>query len=475
MIHKGGCPGPCNLISWLVALGLLSILSCASAEVSRDKVVFNEFYAETLKLKVDMEASSPGPILLYYWPEGSRSKDSVLMTALGRRSITYVSKLDFGTKYFFQFKFLSTTRQTKLFTFKTTEPTTYISPTLKVLSNNNVDLIDSTFPNGAILINKREAPGAVFLINSAGKTLWSHHFNNLGVRVAHFTADQTLLCILGSEKDPTSYGRQLVELEANGTIRMKLETGQNDFKYIPHHEVLKTPEGNIVYLFLEKRILDLSRVGGNKADTVTGDGIQVLSPFGKEIWKWSIFDAVDPLKYKNILREKSDWLHANSLSYDQDGNFLISFFKTSEVWKIHSKTGQIIWRFGQNKTKQLPPPYQFEQLHAFHAVGRNKYLMYDNYSSGKKPHVRGYQIDPATQTVTSFLNISLPKEYYSNRMGSSYFVSESTILTCCSKAKKLVLTNKTGAILWALSCDKITPYRAEFIHPTSLRSFLNKK
>ncbi len=73
--------------------------------------------------------------------------------------------------------------------------------------------------------------------------------------------------------------------------------------------------------------MDLSAVGGSMQDTVKSDGILVLDRQGKKVWGWSVFDALDPLKDPKILAEKKDWMPAFSVSFDRDGNYLMSFLQ----------------------------------------------------------------------------------------------------------------------------------------------------
>jgi hypothetical protein len=58
---------------------------------------------------------------------------------------------------------------------------------------------------------------------------------------------------------------------------------------------------------------------------VHGDGIIVLDRNGRTKWKWTTFDVLDPLKDTDIIKNKNDWMHANSISFDRDRNYLISF------------------------------------------------------------------------------------------------------------------------------------------------------
>ena len=102
-----------------------------------------------------------------------------------------------------------------------------------------------------------------------------------------------------------------------------------------------------VYVTLTYEYLDDAYFKENNIlDSLAGDGIVIFNKEGEEIWGWNIFDHVDPFSENYVLRE--DWSHANAISVDTDGHFLISFRNFDQIWKIHSFTGEIIWRLGLN-------------------------------------------------------------------------------------------------------------------------------
>lgn len=41
-----------------------------------------------------------------------------------------------------------------------------------------------------------------------------------------------------------------------------------------------------------------------------------------------------------------NWSHGNALDLDTDGNLLVSFRNLSEVVKIDTRTGRVMWRLG---------------------------------------------------------------------------------------------------------------------------------
>ena len=58
--------------------------------------------------------------------------------------------------------------------------------------------------------------------------------------------------------------------------------------------------------------MDLSSIGGGKKDTV--NGILIMDRNGKKLWQWSVFDTMTPFDDPHLLKDKKDWMHANSLN-----------------------------------------------------------------------------------------------------------------------------------------------------------------
>ncbi len=78
---------------------------------------------------------------------------------------------------------------------------------------------------------------------------------------------------LATNDEPTSYGSSILEVNLIGDTILYLKKGMGDLKYQIHHEVIKNDKNQVVTLYVEKRPMDLSSVGGNAKDTVVGDGI----------------------------------------------------------------------------------------------------------------------------------------------------------------------------------------------------------
>jgi outer membrane protein assembly factor BamB len=155
-------------------------------------------------------------------------------------------------------------------------------------------------------------------------------------------------------------------------------------------------------------------------------------------------------------------MHANSLNYDKDSNYIISFYNNGQIWKLDSHTGKIMWKYGKGGTIAMPADAMFSQSHAVHVNPFGSMMFFDNGVEKKQSEVFSVKLDEAKQSAKIDMHFKLPVEVYNDRMGSAYMVGDSMILCCCSKKHITVLSNKKGELLWSLRSG-MPPYRVQFL------------
>jgi len=320
---------------------------------------------------------------------------------------------------------------------------------------------------GKIFIYKRKSPGLLVLLDQKGQIEWYSVMNNF-VKTACFTPNGTFLAILSDPGYKTAYGNHVIEINKYGDTLAHFKTSNPGFNRVFHHDVLLDNKSNIVTLTVENIKTDLSSVGGSKNDSVMCDGIQIFTKDGTKLWEWSTIDVENPLNDKNILKDKVDWLHANSLCYDSDSNFLISFYNTNQIWKIDSKTGKLIWKFGENGDFPLAQESQFSGQHTIHINKDGSLMMFDNGIKNKKSRALSFALNEQAKTARMIINAPLPDNLYSEKMGSAYMLDDNTILQCSTNKDVIVATDLEGKIKWQVKPGGLT-YRAQFIPDSSFK------
>ncbi|UPZ13734.1 aryl-sulfate sulfotransferase [Flavobacterium humidisoli] len=454
-------------------LVLLALASCSNNQIISNINIGTHGNNE-LKIQIDVTTNDQAQVYAEYWSDkkGTQSKITSPISNSGLKHSLVLCNITPETSYSFQLITVQDgIKQTsKVYTFKSRKLPEWLQKQFKA-NCPKPELLPENFKKGFMLLAKRETPGTAYIVDYKGNLRWYHTLEGTGFKVVHYTKEQTILSILGTNDEPTSYGSEILEINLQGDTLTHIKKGEGDLKQVIHHEIIKKSANEIVTITVDQKIMDLTSIGGKKQDTINGDGILILDKKGKQLWKWSVFDDLDPFKDKDLLKTKKDWTHANSLSYDTDGNFLISFYNNGQIWKINSKTGKVIWKLGKGGTMKMPPDTNFSQAHAAHIDQDGSLLFFDNGVDIKQSSVFALKVDEKNNAVKLDFHIQLPKDIYNDRMGSAYRISKDLFLVCCSKRHITVLTNKKGVLLWALESE-IPPYRTIFIPEEKLKPFL---
>ncbi len=427
-----------------------------------------------LKIQIDVKTTSEAEVCATYWAD-SLGPGKQYVSTVSKAGLTHslvLGNISPSTNYSFQ---VITQQQgsknvSKVYHFQSRTLPLWLQDQFKYTCVKD-ELLPAEFKSGFMLINKREAPGLAYIVDYKGRLRWYHMVDGTGFKVIHFTKDTSIISILGKSDEPTSYGSEILEINLLGDTLLHLKKGQGDFMQTIHHEILKKSRNEIVTIYVAEKIMDLSSRGGSKTDTVKGDGILVMDRNGKKRWQWSVFDVMNPLDDPDIVKNKRDWMHANSLNYDKDSSFIMSFYNNGQIWKIDAHSGKLLWKLGKGGNIQLPAECNFTQSHAVHINPYGSLMFFDNGVEKKQSEVFALKMDEVRKTAAIDLHIKLPAEIYNDRMGSAYMINDSTVLCCCSKRHITVLANKKGVLLWTLD-TAIPPYRVQFLPEAMVKPYI---
>ena len=225
----------------------------------------------------------------------------------------------------------------------------------------------------------------------------------------------------------------------------------------------------IVSIYRDYKLYDLDK-SKPELDTLWGDGIMTMDTTGKVIEKWSAWDVWDLEKDKRLKEFANDRFHFNNVAFDRDGNYLLSTPIENQIWKVDKNSGEIIWKLGKGGDFKMDPKSYFYFQHAAHIDHNGNLILFDNgdftpndtTTTNKYSRTLSFKIDTSKMTANTIINAELPPGYYTSRMGSSYLLPNENILQTSSKTGNVLITDKTGNVLWVLNTYFI-PYRAEYV------------
>lgn len=202
--------------------------------------------------------------------------------------------------------------------------------------------------------------------------------------------------------------------------------------FTDNHELVITGAGAAerIHLFgIDRRSADLSPVGGPSNAQVTGHAVLRLTPDGSAEFAWnawdhlSIEDWIEPPPPNPSDPEQGDFDHPNSLAFDRDGNYIVSWRNLGEVTKIDAATGEILWRLGgaNNQFTFVNDPLGgFSAQHYVRVLPDGHLLLYDNGTRHDPSETRAveYALDAAAHTATLVWEFRHAPPIYTPYVGS---------------------------------------------------------
>src|SRR5579884_3608242 len=129
---------------------------------------------------------------------------------------------------------------------------------------------------------------------------------------------------------------------------------------------------------------DLSPMGGPSNGHVRESIIQEVDVrSGRLLWEWRSLDHIGITESYLPMQDPYDYLHANSIQVDNDGNLLVSFRHAWTVHKINRRTGAVMWRLGGRRSDfAMGPGTQFTWQHHVRKITDGMMTVFDNGSDG---------------------------------------------------------------------------------------------
>jgi hypothetical protein len=149
------------------------------------------------------------------------------------------------------------------------------------------------------------------------------------------------------------------------------------------HELLITDAGTAIFFLAEP--IETNRVTGTKLPWPVMDCIvqEVNLKTGSLVFEWHSADVIDPEESLTPAPTKAgsiyDYIHANAIEVDDDGNLLVSARNTSAIYKVDRRSGEIIWRMGGKRSDfEIAPEAVFGWQHDIRRRPDGTLTLFDN-------------------------------------------------------------------------------------------------
>jgi len=334
----------------------------------------------------------------------------------------------------------------------------------------NVSINEPGAPSdGYILQWQATNPGYVTFCDMDADVVWYEKFDQ-AIRMAHYDPGQRKLCVLTGFRDGVNSKNfqrlcdKIITLDLEGNRDVQWIAADDNVPY-PHHDIKFTPSGELIMVCNTIRKYDLTGYGLGEDTEVWGDGFTIIASDGSVIRKWNNFDEMTPFNSNDVILEAGavkDFLHANSVNWDSEGNYYMTFNRINQLWKIDAVTGKVLYRVGPDGNVALDELGYASGLHAAEPLAPDKVLCYDNGSDRGYSRAVIYEIDPVVMSAKVTLSVSIPSEYSSTDRSNVQLVRNGSMLMFGNTlGRSNVFTDLSGKILKVITRTGIS-YRSYY-------------
>jgi hypothetical protein len=234
------------------------------------------------------------------------------------------------------------------------------------------------------------------------------------------------------------------------------------------HDLIALPGGDYWIMCDETRVMDLSAAGGSPTARVTGTVVQHIGPSGTLLFAWSPFDhfAISDLEPTSRSGQSVNWTHGNAIALDQDGNLVISFRSLSEITKIDTRMGEVMWRMGglanQFSFMGSPAP-AFARQHGVRVTGAGQLTLLDNSGDPLASRAERYVIDEASRTASLVASFSPEPSVRAQLGGTTQDLPGGHALVAFGDGGRVQEYDAAGNVVWQIEGDAGYLFRAHRI------------
>jgi len=189
---------------------------------------------------------------------------------------------------------------------------------------------------------------------------------------------------------------------------------------------------------------------------------------GELLFRWSPFDHFDITDLDPASRTGANvnWTHGNSLDLDSDGNLIVSFRSLSEITKIDTRTGAVLWRMGGLKnqfTFQDAGALAFSFQHGVRLTAPDHLLLLDNLGDPSGSRAERYEYDAPLRTARQTGSYGSSPAVTAALGGSTQDLPGGRTLVSFGPAGRVEEYDASGQVVWRIEGNAGYVFRAQRI------------
>jgi len=234
-------------------------------------------------------------------------------------------------------------------------------------------------------------------------------------------------------------------------------------RYLDNHELLITNgsdgQERLHFFEYDHRPVNLGFKGVPVEIPVAGHQLVRLREDGSKEFEWNAWDHVAPEEWIEppppdpINPGEPDYDHPNSLGFDRDGNYIVSFRHLGQIMKINAESGEIMWRMGGVKNQFTfvnDPLNGFSAQHSARIMPNGNLLLYDNGTRHDPVESRAveYAIDTNARTATLVWQFHHVPPIYTPYVGLVQRFGNGNTLVAFAQSGHVTEVAPDGRALW---------------------------
>jgi hypothetical protein len=230
------------------------------------------------------------------------------------------------------------------------------------------------------------------------------------------------------------------------------------------HDLIAEADGSYWIMCDETRTMDLTGVGGVAGAQVTGTVIQHVSAAGVALFHWSPFGhfAITDLDSASRTGSTVNWTHGNAIAFDADGNLLASFRSLSEITKIDTRSGAVMWRLGglRNQFAFAAPGAPFARQHGLRVAAPGHVTLLDNLGEVSGSRGERYAIDDVGRTAQLEASYASAPAVVAQLGGTTQNLPGGRTLVAYGNGGRVEEYDATGRVVWRIEGNPGYVFRA---------------